>query len=73
MFAGFRVDPVELRTDILPSCPYQDFALQINDRHGNASKLIEVIHKRLDRRGINDVGQIEVSDVAFRGKDAFQF
>ena len=63
---------VELGADVLPSHADQDPAFEIDHRHGNASELVELVHERLERRRVDDVGELQVPDVSFWREDAVQ-
>ena len=73
MLAGFGVNPVEFGADILPANAYQNITFEIDYAYGNVGKLIEIVHKGLNRPGINDISKLKVYPLWGRRENALQF
>ena len=51
---------MEFGADILPSSAYQNIAFEIVYAYRNVSKLIEIIHERLNNLDINDIRKHQI-------------
>ncbi|OPY10558.1 MAG: hypothetical protein A4E69_03315 [Syntrophus sp. PtaB.Bin138] len=66
--AGFGVHPMESPADLSPSRAGQHPALEVDDRQGDAGKLLEAVHQGMNARNIDDGGKLQIVQRSFEAK-----
>ena len=69
---GEGVNPVKLRTDILPAGRDQHPAAQIENRHADRGQPVDIVQQRLQRRNIHHIGQFQRTNITLGTEQAVE-